>query len=152
MQIMPGTADLIGLPRAQIYEPEANIAAGCRYMAQLQGKFSDVPVRSERLKFALACYNGGYHHIRDAMALARKYGRNHQRWSDVRTFVLGLQSPHYYNDPVVKNGYMRGSETAEYVDRIIDRWNQYRGATKKKYGSGINATPQRAKHKNKWAN
>ena len=61
MQIMPGTADLIGLPRAQIYEPEANIAAGCRYMAQLQGKFSDVPVRSERLKFALACYNGGYH-------------------------------------------------------------------------------------------
>ncbi len=152
MQIMPGTADKIGLSRAQIYEPEANIAAGCRYMAQLQGKFSDVPVRSERIKFALACYNGGYHHIRDAMALARKYGRNHQRWSDVRQFVLGLQSPRYYNDSVVKNGYMRGSETAEYVDRIIDRWNQYRGATKKKYGSGINATPQRSKHKNKWAN
>ena len=45
---------------------------------------------------------------------------------------------------------MRGSETAEYVDRIIDCWNQYRGATKKKYGSGVNATPQRAKHKNKY--
>lgn len=150
MQIMPGTADLLGLSRAQIYEPEANIAAACKYMAQLQGKFGDIPVRGERLKFALACYNGGYHHIRDAMALAKKNGRNPQRWSDVREFVLGLQSPRYYNDPVVKNGYMRGSETVDYVDKIIDRWNQYRGATRGKYGSGVNATPKRAKHKNKW--
>lgn len=150
MQIMPGTADLLGLSRAQIYEPEANIAAACKYMAQLQGKFSDIPVRGERLKFALACYNGGYHHIRDAMALAKKNGRNPQRWSDVREFVLGLQSPRYYNDPVVKNGYMRGSETVDYVDKIIDRWNQYRGATRGKYGSGVNATPKRSKHKNKW--
>lgn len=150
MQIMPSTADHLGLPRAQIYEPEANIHAACRYMAELQGRFADVPNRQERLHFALACYNGGYNHIRDAMALAKKYGRNPQRWAEVREFVLGLQSPQYYNDPVVKYGYMRGSETADYVNRIMDRWNQYRGATKGRYGSGVNAQPFRSKRKNKW--
>ncbi len=150
MQIMLSTADHLGLPRAQIYEPEANIHAACRYMAELQGRFADVPNRQERLHFALACYNGGYNHIRDAMALAKKYGRNPQRWAEVREFVLGLQSPQYYNDPVVKYGYMRGSETADYVNRIMDRWNQYRGATKGRYGSGVNAQPFRSKRKNKW--
>lgn len=150
MQIMPSTADHLGLPRVQIYEPEANIHAACRYMAELQGRFADVPNRQERLHFALACYNGGYNHIRDAMALAKKYGRNPQRWAEVREFVLGLQSPQYYNDPVVKYGYMRGSETADYVNRIMDRWNQYRGATKGRYGSGVNAQPFRSKRKNKW--
>lgn len=150
MQIMPSTADHLGLPRAQIYEPEANIHAACRYMAELQGRFADVPNRQERLHFALACYNGGYNHIRDAMALAKKYGRNPQRWAEVREFVLGLQSPQYYNDPVVKYGYMRGSETADYVNRIMDRWNQYRGATKGRYGSGVNAQPFRSKRKNRW--
>lgn len=150
MQIMPTTADYLGLPRAQLYEPEANIHAACRYMADLQGRFTDVPNRQERLHFALACYNGGYNHIRDAMALAKKYGRNPHRWAEVREFVLGLQTPQYYNDPVVKYGYMRGSETADYVNRIIDRWNQYRGATKGRYGSGVNAQPFRSKQKNKW--
>ena len=150
MQIMPATADHLGLPRSQIYEPEANVAAACRYMAELQGKFSDIHNRQERIHFALACYNGGYHHIRDAMALAEKYGKNPHRWADVREFVLGLQNPLYYNDPVVKNGYMRGSETADYVNRIVDRWHQYRGATKNRYGTGINAQPTRSRHRNKW--
>ena len=150
MQIMPSTANYLGLPRSQIYEPEPNVSAACRFMADLQGKFTDIPSRQERIHFALACYNGGYHHIRDAMALAKKYGKNPHRWSDVREFVLGLQHPQYYNDPVVKNGYMRGAETADYVSRIIDRWNQYRGATKGRYGTGMNAQPTRSRHKNKW--
>lgn len=152
MQIMPSTADQLGLPRAELYKPESNIAAAARYMAQLQGKFSDIGNRQERIKFALASYNGGYHHIRDAMALAQKYGKSPQRWSDVRTYVLGLQSPAYYRDPVVKNGYMRGSETADYVDKIIDRWQQYRGATRGKYSSSVNATPTPAKKGNRFSN
>lgn len=151
MQIMPGTADHLGLSRSQLFEVEPNIAAACRYMNELQGKFSDIRDRQERLKFALASYNGGYFHVRDAMALAQKYGKNPQRWNDVRTYILGLQESRYYNDPVVKNGYMRGSETADYVDRIIDRWRQYRHATKGKYSSGMNAVPTPSKRANKWA-
>lgn len=147
MQIMPGTADHLGLPRASLFNPEENIAASARYMQELGRHFADVPM-GERIWYQLASYNGGLHHIRDAMALAHKYGRDANRWGEVSEFVLKLSQPQYYNDPVVRNGYMRGSETVEYVSRIRERWAQYRGmasgGTK-----GFVATPERAK-RNKW--
>ena len=127
MQIMPSTADMLGLQRSDIYDPERNVAAAAKYIAQLTKLFSDVQNPTERIKFVLASYNGGHFHIRDAMALARKNGQSPYRWNDVSGFVLRLSQPQYYNDPIVKNGYMRGSETVDYVDRIWSRWLEYRG-------------------------
>ena len=127
MQIMPSTAAHLGLPMSMVHEPEANVAAAARYMAELQGHFSDVGDPSQRILYALAAYNGGFHHIRDAMSLARKYGRNPYNWGEVREFVLRLSSPAYYNDAAVKYGYMRGAETADYVDCIRWRWADYCG-------------------------
>ncbi|MCD8282259.1 MAG: transglycosylase SLT domain-containing protein [Prevotella sp.] len=127
MQIMPATAEHLRLARQDVYNPDKNVAAAVKYISELTGLFADIDNPSERLKFVLASYNGGHRHIRDAMALARKHGANPHRWADVRTFVLRLSMPAYYADPVVKYGYMRGSETAEYVDRIISRWDYYRG-------------------------
>jgi membrane-bound lytic murein transglycosylase F len=126
MQIMPSTADQIGLERSRIMQPEDNVAAAARLLGQLEGKFSDVSPRTNRLPFVLAAYNGGYHHVRDAMALARKHGRNSESWEEVKTYILALQQPQYYNDSVVQYGYLRGSETAAYVDDILARWRQYR--------------------------
>lgn len=126
MQIMPSTAAHLGLPMEMIHDPQSNIAAAARFMAELQGKFPDVDP-AQRVFFALACYNGGYWHIRDAMALARRYGRNPGSWADVSEFVLKLSIPEFYQDPVVKHGYMRGQETVDYVERIRQRWMQYRG-------------------------
>ena len=149
MQIMPGTADHLGLSRANIYDPEQNIAAAVRYLAELERNFSDIREHSERTKFVLAAYNGGHFHIRDAMALARKNGRNANSWREVESFVLGLSQPQYYNDPVVKNGYMRGSETVDYVRKIHDRWNGYRGVKTVRAISGPQGIPQKAKHERK---
>lgn len=171
MQIIPSTADHLNLPRNMIYEPEPNIAAAARYMHELQQLFSDVTNPQERLKFALAAYNGGFHHVRDAMELTKKNGGVWQRWSDVRHYILALSHPEYYKDPVVKSGYMRGSETANYVDMIMERHSQYRRAlrtggkidshVKKKaqpmakpssQSSILDATPHRASKANKWRN
>lgn len=149
MQIMPGTADHLGLSRANIYDPEQNIAAAVRYLAELERNFSDIREHSERTKFVLAAYNGGHFHIRDAMALARKHGRNDNRWHEVEPFVLGLSQPQYYNDPVVKNGYMRGSETVDYVRKIHERWNGYRGVKTVRAISGPQGVPQKAKRERK---
>ena len=149
MQIMPGTADHLGLSRANIYDPEQSIAAAVRYLAELERNFSDIREHSERTKFVLAAYNGGHFHIRDAMALARKNGRNANSWREVESFVLGLSQPQYYNDPVVKNGYMRGSETVDYVRKIHERWNGYRGVKTVRAISGPQGIPQKAKHERK---
>lgn len=169
MQIMPSTADHLALPRNRIYDPEANVAAAARYMKELQEEFKDVANPAERLKFALAAYNGGMHHVRDAMALTKKHGGVQYRWSDVRHYILALAQPEFYRDPVVKSGYMRGTETANYVDMIVERQRQYRHAlrtgtaviSKVKTGQSstrssggasslIDAVPHRAAKKNKW--
>lgn len=130
MQIMPSTAAHLGLPQSQIFDAEKNIAAAAKYISELTTHFTDVPGTQERTLFVLAAYNGGFFHIRDAMALAAKHGRNPHRWADVSPYVLKLREPAYYNDPVVKHGFMRGDETVDYVQKIRQRWNQYRGVAK----------------------
>lgn len=151
MQIMPSTADHLGLSRSELFHPEKNIAAAAAYIKELTDRFRDVPSATERQYFVLAAYNGGHFHIRDAMALARKHGRSPYSWAVVRDYVLALQSPAYYRDPVVRYGYMRGSETVDYVDRIRARYAQYRGVSG---GGGFVSpapmTPQKAKHRNRF--
>lgn len=148
MQIMPATADHLGLARSDMFNPEKSIAAAAKLIGELNRSFSDIRNQQERIKFILAAYNGGAFHVRDAMALARKNGRDPQRWADVSHYILLLAQPEYYNDPVVKYGYMRGSETAGYVDKIMQRWNGYRGVKSPSLG-GLSSTPQRATHEKK---
>ncbi len=147
MQIMPRTADELGLPREKMYDAESSIAAASKLLGQLEGKFSDVKDRYERINFVLASYNGGYHHIRDAMALCQRDGKNSHRWTDVSEYVLKLAEPQYYNDPIVKHGYMRGSETEGYVRKIRERWQGYRGIRSPR--AGFHSTPQKATHQRK---
>ena len=127
MQIMPATAEKLGINAADVFDPETNIEASVRYIKQLNHQFSDIPGSSIRIPFVLAAYNGGTNHVRDAMALARKNGKNAKVWREVEPFILKLSEPRYYTDPVVTSGYLRGSETHGYVRAIMDRWGQYRG-------------------------
>ncbi len=125
MQIIPSTAKSLGIN--DIYDPKENIDAGCRYLRQLQASFSDVRNRIDKIRFTLAAYNGGPRHIRDAMNLAKKYGKSPTSYNDVSFYIRNLDKAQYYNDPVVKYGYMIGSETYNYVEQIMVRWAKYRG-------------------------
>ena len=42
-------------------------------------------------------------------------------------YVQNLSNARYYRDPVVRHGYMIGSETFGYVESIMNRWRQYGG-------------------------
>ena len=125
MQIMPQTANLLGVQSSELFHPETNIMTAVKYISQLEKKFSDVRHPVERRKFVLAAYNGGYNHIRDAMNLARHDKRNPYSWNVVSYYVLHLSEPRFYRHPVVKNGYMIGQETFNYVNRILQKWNAY---------------------------
>lgn len=127
MQLMPATATELGLAAGEVKDPEKNVMAGARYIVKLTNTFSDIRDPQERIKFVLAAYNGGSLHVRDAMALAKKYGKRPHVWDDVAPFILALQQPRYYTDPVVRHGYMIGSETAGYVQNILERWRDYGG-------------------------
>ena len=127
MQLMPATAQEMGVKPEEVFLPEKNVDAGARYIAVLTRSFSDIRDPDERIKFVLASYNGGSFHIRDAMALARKHGADPHTWESVAPYVLALQQKAYYSDPVVKYGYMIGSETVNYVQSILQRWRDYGG-------------------------
>ena len=142
MQLMPSTADAMGVPRDKRFDPEQNIAASTRYIRKVSQSFSDIKDAEERIKFTLAAYNGGVGHVQDAQTLTRKAGRDHQVWQEVAPFILHLSDPRYYRDPDVLNGYMRGSETEAYVRLIMNRWNQYRGSARS-YTSGSTPAPAR---------
>ena len=148
MQIMPGTADHLGVSRSRLYEPEANIAAATKYIAKLQRTFADIGDHYERTNFVLASYNGGAHHIRDAMALAKRDGKNNHRWGEVAPYVLKLAQPKYYNDPLVKYGYMRGSETVDYVSKIRQRFAGYQGVKSPHMGFHV-SKPRKADQRKK---
>ncbi|MBQ7684678.1 MAG: transglycosylase SLT domain-containing protein, partial [Bacteroidaceae bacterium] len=135
MQLIPATAAQRGKAAADVFDPPANIAAGCRYLKRIAALFSDITDPSERIAFTLAAYNGGYNHVRDAMALAEKYGASPRRWRDVSPYILRLSEPQYYRDPVVRYGYLRGTETEAYVRLILQRWHDYRGVARPPAGS-----------------
>ena len=150
MQIMPGTADHLGVPRSELYDPETNIAAAAKLIRELNSAFSDIRDGYERTNFILGSYNGGSHHIRDAMALARRDGKDAHRWADVLAYVLKLAQPRYYNDPLVKYGYMRGSETVDYVAKIRQRHAGYQGIKSPHLGFHPSQPRKADKRKNKY--
>ena len=86
-----------------------------RYLLDKQPK--DI-VESERIHFALACYNQGMGHIADARRLTLKMGGNPNRWQDVREYLPLLSLSQYYRQ--AKHGYMRGKEPVVFVDKVLD--------------------------------
>lgn len=122
MQIMPRTARAYDLPASQITNPKANINAAGRILADLDKSLSKkVSDPQERLKFVVAAYNSGLAHVNDAIALAKKYGKNPEVWNgNVEQALLMKANPEYYSDPVCRAGYFRGRETVAYVRKVMD--------------------------------
>ena len=128
MQLMPATAAELGVE--DLNDPEQNIRAGSLYLKRMYEQWESIPDSVQRIKFAMASYNCGYGHIRDAQRLTQKQGRDSLRWdSGVDFYVRKLSDPKYYNDPVVEHGYARGSEPYQYVRDIFERYGHYKTIT-----------------------
>lgn len=126
MQLMPSTARTYGVAD-RMNDPDASVYGATRLLRDLDKSLqSRVSDPAERRKFVVASYNSGLGHILDAIALAKKYGRNPQVWyGNVREMALLKTKPQYYNDPVVKHGYFRGQETVEFVDRVYSAYSHF---------------------------
>jgi len=126
MQIMPATARAFDLPMDRITNPEENIKTATRIISSLNKSLSSrVEDPEERKKFIVAAYNSGIAHIYDAIALAKKYGKDPQKWDgNVAETILLKSKPEYYNDSVCKYGYFRGRQTVAYVDKVFDFYNK----------------------------
>lgn len=128
MQLMPATARRYGLDDNNITDPECNIKAAAKLVSDLDKALTKyVPDKEERIKFILAAYNSGIAHIYDAIALARKFGKNPQVWNEnVSEALLMKAYPEYYNDEVCKYGYFRGRQTVSYVSEVMRIYHLYK--------------------------
>ncbi|MCK5872219.1 MAG: membrane-bound lytic murein transglycosylase MltF [Methylococcales bacterium] len=97
-------------------DPKQSIDGGVLYFHQRLGKFDDEIKDPDRTWFALASYNIGLGHLQDARRLTRKYGKDANKWIDVRPFLLKLKDEEWYNQ--TRYGQARGGESVIYVENI----------------------------------
>lgn len=127
MGIMPNTAKALGVTPHELKNPDTGIRTGVDCLRRFRQGFSKITDPEEKIKFTLASYNAGIGHIYDAQRLAEKYGKNPLVWdNNVAEYIRLKSDPAYYNDPVCKHGYLRGSETYNYVTEVIERYRYYK--------------------------
>ncbi|MFH1080643.1 MAG: transglycosylase SLT domain-containing protein [Pseudomonadota bacterium] len=115
MQIMPATGQSLGVSRAMLFDPEENIQAGIIYLKRQYDRFPEIADPVERLKFALAAYNGGRGYSNRAIALARKEDAPWQTWEGVKQYLGSA-------DCSVSGKHPDHRQIIAYVDRI---WADY---------------------------
>ena len=124
MQVMPATAEALGIE--DVSDPEQSIRGGTSYLKQIYKRFDQIPDSLNRIKFTMASYNCGYGHVLDAQRLAEANGLDPTLWEDnVEDALLDLRLPKNYNKPIIKYGYVRGSEPVNYIEQIFERYYQY---------------------------
>ena len=88
--------------------------------------FRKIEDENERIKFIFGAYNSGPAHVIDAMALAKKYGKDPHLWfGNVEYFLDKKSDPNFFNDPVVKYGKFRASQTIAYVENTLETYRKY---------------------------
>lgn len=95
-----------------------NIMGGAKYLSRMQKRLPKTITDHDREWMALAAYNVGYGHLRDAFVLANRLDKNPNLWSDLSTVLPLLGQKKYYKN--LKYGYARGWEPVRYVKRIRD--------------------------------
>ncbi|MCG8635471.1 MAG: lytic transglycosylase F, partial [Desulfobacterales bacterium] len=66
---------------------------------------------------ALASYNIGYGHVKDALKIAAEKGYDTQTWQGLKATLPLLSKSRYYKK--TQHGYARGWEPVHYVERIL---------------------------------
>lgn len=114
MMLTLNTAKSVGVKNR--LNPVQSIRGGAKYLSQMIKRIPKEVLDEERVWYALAAYNVGMGHLRDAMTLARQKNLNANKWVNLKTVFPLLSNKKYYRK--LKYGYARGSEPVRYVQRI----------------------------------
>lgn len=114
MMLTRGTAKDLGIENR--LDPQQSIEGGSRYLANLRSRIGAEVSEPDLTWMALAAYNVGLGHLRDARKLTREMGGNPDLWLDVKESLPLLSQKQYYKHTA--HGYARGHEPVEYVQNI----------------------------------
>ncbi|MDJ0927800.1 MAG: membrane-bound lytic murein transglycosylase MltF [Gammaproteobacteria bacterium] len=123
MMLTKLTASVIGVDDR--VDPAQSIVGGAYYLDRLKRRLPADIKDPDRTWFALAAYNIGYEHVRDARKLTREEGLDDTLWVHVRDNLNKLAQRRWYER--TKNGFAPGWDAVRYVENVrnyydILRW------------------------------
>lgn len=128
MQLMPNTAKELGV--TDPYNANESIAGATRYFRSLYDLYPESS-HPNRVRIALASYNGGRGHIKDAQRIAKHRYDDPNQWECLsKNFVLltakdKVLHSEVWESGVPPHGYFRGyRETRQYVKRVMKYYDR----------------------------
>ena len=119
MMLTQDTADYLGLDDRT--DPEESIFGGARYFVRQTERVADTVDDPDRTWMALAAYNVGFNHLKDARLIVELQGGDPDSWIDVSDALPLLAQKKWYSQ--LPYGYARGWEPVLYVNNIRAYYN-----------------------------
>jgi membrane-bound lytic murein transglycosylase F len=119
MMLTEDTARYLGLEDR--VDPATSIFGGAQYYARQTERVADTVDEPDRTWMALAAYNVGFNHIKDARQIVEWMGGNPDTWVDISNALPLLAQRKWYSR--VPFGYARGWEPVLYVNNIRAYYN-----------------------------
>lgn len=111
MMLTQPTARQVGVENR--LDPTESIMGGAQYFRSLLDRLPDEIEQPTRTWMALAAYNVGMGHLRDARNITEAEGGDPNSWPDVRAHLPLLADREWYQQ--TRYGYARGWEPVHYV-------------------------------------
>lgn len=125
MMLTEATADYLNIQDRM--DPESSIYGGAEFLARQSERIPDTVDEPDRTWMALAAYNVGFNHLKDAMQIVEWQGGDPNTWIDVSNALPLLANQRWYSR--VPYGYARGWEPVLYVNNIRNYYNIIRWIT-----------------------
>jgi len=119
MMLTEDTANYLGLEDR--VDPVSSIFGGAQYYERQTERIADTVDEPDRTWMALAAYNVGFNHIKDARQIVEWTGGNPDTWVDISKALPLLAQRKWYSR--VPFGYARGWEPVLYVNNIRAYFN-----------------------------
>ena len=120
MMLTLNTAKELGVENR--IDPSQSIHGGAAYTRKLLDRLPGNIQGIDRIRLALAAYNAGYGHVRDAQRITTKQGDNANSWQQVRLRLPLLTKEQWYKH--TRYGYAQsGAQSVVYVERISQYYN-----------------------------
>jgi membrane-bound lytic murein transglycosylase F len=119
MMLTKATADYLDIEDRM--DPASSIFGGARFFARQTERIPDSVNEPDRTWMALAAYNVGFNHIKDARQIVEWQGGDPDTWVDLSQALPLLAKQKWYSR--VPYGYARGWEPVLYVNNIRSYYN-----------------------------
>lgn len=119
MMLTEDTARYLGIDDR--VDPRNSIFGGAQYFARQTERVADSVEEPDRTWMALAAYNVGFNHLKDARQIVEWQGGDPDAWIDISKALPLLAQREWYSR--VPFGYARGWEPVLYVNNIRAYYN-----------------------------